>query len=119
MDGLKITDEGGTTPGLGQAMTHTGPESMVRLWGGFDRERAWPLRVCLRDLAATDQRRITLDVSELSFPDSTVVAILVGALTRVRPPGAEVAVRPQSSGAYRVLKRVDLTAARTTGNHRP
>lgn len=96
-------------------MTHTGPEAMVRLWGGLDREQAWPLRVCLHDLAATDQRRITLDVSELSFPDSTVVAILVGALTRIRPPGAEVAVRPPSSGAYRVLKRVDLTTARAAG----
>ncbi len=96
-------------------MTPAGPESVVRLWGGSDREQAWPLRVCLHDLAATDQRRITLDVSELSFPDSTVVAILVGALTRIRPPGAEVAGRPPPSGAYRVLKRVDLTTARTAG----
>jgi anti-anti-sigma factor len=97
---------------FGQAVTHVGNESMVRVWGGCDSERAWLLREGLDDLAATGQHRITLDVSELRFVDFTAVAILVGALARIRQVGAEVAVSPPSGGAYQVLKRADLTTAR-------
>ena len=102
----------GTTLGFGQAVTHVGNESIVRVWGGCDSERAWLVREDLDDLVATGQRRITLDVSELRFADFTAVAILVGALARIRQLGAEVAVCPLSSDAYRVLKRADLTSAR-------
>jgi hypothetical protein len=48
----------------------------------------------------------------LRFADFSAVAILVGTLARIRQIGAEVAVSPQSSGAYQVLKRADLTTAR-------
>jgi hypothetical protein len=54
-------------------------------------------------------------VSELRFTDFTAVAILVGALVRIRQFGAEVAVCPPSSGAYRVLKRADLATTRVVG----
>jgi hypothetical protein len=43
------------------------------------------------------------------------VAILVGALARIRQIGAEVAVGPPSSGAYQVLKTADLATARAVG----
>jgi anti-anti-sigma factor len=112
MDGANITHETGTTLGFGYAVTHVGNESLVRVWGGCDSERAWLLRECLEDLVDTEQRRITLDVADLGFADFTAVAILVGALARIRQVGAEVAVSPQSSGAYRVLKRADPTTAR-------
>ncbi|HLJ07623.1 MAG TPA: STAS domain-containing protein [Acidimicrobiia bacterium] len=97
---------------FGQAVSHIGKDSMVRVWGGFDSMRASLLSECLEDLVATGQRRITLDVSELQFADYTAVAILVGALTRIRHRGAEAAVSPQSCGAYRVLERIDPTMAR-------
>ena len=97
---------------FGQAVTHVGNESIVRVWGGCDSERAWLVREGLDDLAATGQCRITLDVSELRFADFTAVALLVGALARIRQVGVAVAVCPPSSGAYRVLKRADLTRAR-------
>jgi anti-anti-sigma regulatory factor len=103
----------GAKPGLGEAVTHVGNDSLVRLWG--DSQRAWVLRECLDDLVATGQRRITLDVSELSLSDFTAVAILVGAMARIRQLGAEVAVCPPSSGAYQVLKRADLTTTRAVG----
>ena len=112
MDSARITDEGGTTPRFGQAVIHVGNESKVRAWGGCDSERAWLLRDRLAHLAATGQRRITLDVTELRFADFTAVAILVGAFARIRQLGAEVAVSPPSGGASRVLKRADLTTAR-------
>lgn len=111
MDSARITDER-ATPDFGQSVIHVGNESKVRVWGGCDSARAWLLRDRLDDLAATGQRRITLDVSELRFADFTAVAILVGALARVRQLGAEVAVSPPSSGACRVLKRAALTTAR-------
>jgi anti-anti-sigma factor len=115
MDSARVTDEGGTTPGFGQAVIHVGNESMVRVWGGCDSERAWLLRDRLDHLAATGQRSITLDVSELRFADFSAVAVLLGALARIRQLGAEVAVSPPSSGAYQVLKRADLTTARAVG----
>jgi anti-anti-sigma factor len=108
---LMATDERGTTLGSGHAVTRVGNESMVRAWGGWDTARAWLLRECLDEMVATGQRKITLDVSELRFGDFTAVAVLVGALARIRRSGAEVAVCPQSSGAYRVLKMADVTTA--------
>ncbi len=115
MDSARVTDEGGTTPGFGQSVIHSGNESKVRVWGGCDSQRAWHLRDRLDHLAATGQRRITLDVSELQFADFTAVAVLVGALARIRQLGAEVAVSPPSGDAYRVLKRAELTTARVVG----
>ena len=112
MDSARATDERGARPDFGQAVIHVGNESKVRVWGRCDGERAWILRDRLDHLAATGQRRITLDVSELRFVDFTAVAILVGALARIRQLGAQVAVSPPSGGAYRVLKRAELTTAR-------
>lgn len=96
---------------FGQAVTHFDDESIVRVWGGCDSERAWHLREGLHDLVVAEQRRITLDVSDLRFADFTAVAILAGALVQIRQIGAEVAVCPPSSSAYRVLRRADLATA--------
>jgi len=108
-----MTDETGSTPRFGQAVTAVGDESMVRVWGDCDSGRARLVRQVLDDLSATGQHRITLDVSGLRFVDFTAVAIVAGALARIRRAGAEVAVSPPSSGAYQVLKRADPTRART------
>jgi anti-anti-sigma factor len=97
----------GPTPLFGQAVTAVGDESVVRVWGDCDSGRAWLLRQVLDDLIATGEHRITLDVSGLRFADFTAVAVVVGALARIRQLGAEVAVSPPSSGAYQVLKRAD------------
>jgi anti-anti-sigma factor len=115
VDSARIPDESGATSGFGQAVTACGDESVVRLWGGCDSERAWLVRQGLHDLVVADQRRITLDVSDLRFADFTAVAILVGALVRIRQIGAEVAVCPPSSGAYQVLKTADLATTRAVG----
>jgi anti-anti-sigma factor len=96
----------------GPAVTHLGNESLVRVGGGCDAAMAWLVRDCLDDVVAAGHRRVTLDVSALRFADFTAVAILVGALARIRQLGAEVAVCPPSSGAYQVLKRATLTTAR-------
>ena len=97
---------------FGQAVTTVGEDSTVRVWGDCDSERAWRVRDCLDNLVATEQRRIMIDVSELRFADFSAVAILVGALARIRQMDVEVAVCPPSSGAYQVLRRADLTMAR-------
>jgi anti-anti-sigma factor len=115
MDSAGVTDEGATTPGFGQSVIHVGHDSKVRAWGGCDSERAWLLRDRLDHLAATGQRNITLDVSELHFADFTAVAILVGALARIRQLGAKLTVSPPSGGAYQVLKRAELTTTRAVG----
>jgi anti-anti-sigma factor len=111
-----VTGRWGDTFAFGQAVTQNGNESMVRVWGGCDSAQAWVLRDCLDDLVAAGQRSITLDVTELQFLDFSAVAALVGALARIRQIGAEVAVSPQTSGAYRVLKMADLTTARAVGS---
>jgi anti-anti-sigma factor len=100
---------------FGQAVTHLGSESVVRVWGACDSDRAWLLRQGLHDLAAARQHRITIDVSGLRFADFAAVAVLVGALVQIRQIGAEVAVCPPSSGAYRVLRRADLATTRVVG----
>ena len=97
------------TPRFGQAVTAVGNETMVRVWGDCDGGRAWLVRQVLDDVTAIGEQRITLDVSELRFTDFTAVAILAGALARIRRLGAEVTVSPPSSGAYQVLKRADPT----------
>ena len=111
-DSARPTGERGTRPEFGQAVRHIGTDSTVRVWGGFDSMRASRLSERLDDLVAAGQRRITLDVSELQFADYTAVAILVGALTRIRQAGTAAAVLPQSSEAYRVLQRADPGMAR-------
>ncbi len=98
-------DETEITLGFGKVVTQVGNESIIEVRGDCDSEQAWLLREGLDDLAGTGQRNITLDVSDLRFTDFTAVAILVGALARIRQTGAEVTVCPPSSGAYRVLKR--------------
>jgi len=70
-----VPDEGPTTPRVGQSVIHIGNESKVRVWGSCDSQRAWLLRDRLDHLAATGQRRITLDVSELHF---TVFSSVIG-----------------------------------------
>jgi len=112
MGSARVTGEVGTTRSFGQAVSRVGNESKVRVWGGCDSEQAWLLRDCLEHLAATGQPSITLDVSELRFADFSAVAILVGALARIRQLGAEVAVSPPSGGAYRLLKWVELSTPR-------
>jgi anti-anti-sigma factor len=114
VDSTSIPDASGE-PGFGQAVTVLGDESVVRVWGGCDSEHAWVVRQGLHDLVVANQRRITLDVSDLRFADFTAVAILVGALVRIRQIGAEVAVCPPSSGAYRLLKTADLATIRVIG----
>src|ERR1051325_5936548 len=108
-----VPDEGPTAPPFGQSVIRVGNESKVRVWGSCDSERAWLLRDRLDHLAATGQRRITLDVSELHFVDFSAVATVVGAWARIRQQGAVVAVSPPSSGAYQVLKRAALPTSRT------
>ena len=102
-------DDNESTLGFGQAVTSVGNESIVEVWGSCDSERAWLVRDRLDDLVGTGRRRITLDVSNLRFTDFSAVAVLVGALARIRQVGAEVMLGPSSSGACRVLKWVDLT----------
>jgi len=108
-----VPEEGPTTPRFGQSVIRVGNESKVRVWGSCDSRRAWLLRDRLDHMAATGQRRITLDVSELHFTDFSAVATLVGAFARIRQQGAEVAVSPPSSGAYQVLKLAALKTSRT------
>ena len=112
MDSVRTTDERGPTPRFGQAVSHVGGDSIVRVWGCLDSMRASLLSECVEDLVATGQRSITLDVSALEFADFTAVAILVGALARIRQQGAETAVSPQGSGASRILERADRPVGR-------
>jgi anti-anti-sigma factor len=99
----------------GEAVARCGTDSIVRIWGGCDSKRAGLLRERIEDLVGAGQCTITLDVAELDFTDFTAVAILVGAMARIRQLGAHVAVCPPSSGASQVLKRADLTTARAVG----
>lgn len=52
--------------------------------GEIDYAASPRLRECLADCASTGKRRLVLDLSSVSFIDSTAIGVLVGAVMRLR-----------------------------------
>ena len=80
----------------------------VRLLGELDMATADRLREALVRLGDGTEL-VTVDLSELTFIDSTGLSVLISALKRVRQQGGDMALRSPSPGTRKVLEITGLT----------
>ncbi len=79
-----------------------GAAELVEISGELDLHAAPPLRAALLKATEGEKSRVLLDLSEVTFLDSTGVGVLVEALKRARARGGEV----HFCGAGARVKRV-------------
>jgi anti-sigma B factor antagonist len=75
-------------------VSETGDALVVRLAGELDLSNAPALREALLELAARGPSRLVLDLSEVTFVDSTVLGLLVEVRSRVASRDALVLAAP-------------------------
>ncbi len=76
----------------------------VRVFGEVDMESSPVLKSNLIQLAETGAHRITVDMTETAFIDSTGLHALVTALRELRERGGDLIVRSPSKSAARLLR---------------
>jgi len=81
----------------------------VRLMGELDLATAGDLRDRFVGLAADGATLVTVDMSDLSFIDSTGLSVLIRALKDLRQRGGEMTLRSPGPGARKVLEITGLT----------
>mgnify|MGYP001174196018 CR=1 FL=1 len=83
----------------------TAQQAIVKVSGRFDAETCQTLRLHLVELASHDVNRVTLDLSGVSFLDSSGLSVLVASLKSLRQAGGGLnlaAARPQARTALRL-----------------
>lgn len=83
-------------------------EAIVSVRGEVDVVTVGQLRAVLQPLAVAGPGRIVVDVSEVSFIDSTGLGVLVGALERTRGRGAELVLRGPGASTRKILEITGL-----------
>ncbi|HVL82312.1 MAG TPA: anti-sigma factor antagonist [Actinomycetota bacterium] len=81
-----------------------GNRRVVRLGGECDLSTAPQLQEALGPMRAPDVNEIIVDVSQLSFMDSTGLGVLVGALKRVRESEGQFKIAGAQGAVARVLE---------------
>jgi anti-sigma B factor antagonist len=81
----------------------SGETAILRISGEIDISTAPQLRDHLRQL---DTGRVVVDLSAMTFIDSTGLGVLVGALKRLRDKGGDLVLRAPTRATRKVL---DLT----------
>jgi anti-sigma B factor antagonist len=81
----------------------------VRLQGELDLSTAAQLRDELARLAADGATRVTIDLSDLAFIDSTGLSVLITALKRLRQQGGDMILRSPTPSTRKVLEITGLT----------
>ncbi len=81
----------------------------VVIRGEVDVYTAPQLRDCLRGIGAEDARHVVLDLSAMTFIDSTGLGVIVGAVKRVREDGGDLSLRAPSKSTRRVLDITGLS----------
>lgn len=81
----------------------------VWLRGELDMATAPELRDELGQLASEDPAPVTIDLSDLTFIDSTGLSVLVGALKLLRQQGGDMVLRSPGPGTRKVLEITGLT----------
>lgn len=84
-------------------------EHEVRLMGELDMATAGDLRDELLRLAADGAKLVTVDMSDLSFIDSTGLSVLISALKRLRQQGGDMTLKSPGPSARKVLEITGLT----------
>ncbi len=75
---------------------------VVGVEGELDLATAPQLRDCLVAMAEEGQTQVVLDLTRLSFIDSTGLSVLVMALNRARADGGSVLIRNPSQSVLRI-----------------
>jgi len=84
-------------------------ETVVRAAGELDVNTAPELREQLTRLIGEDSRRIVVDLSEVSFVDSTALSVLVSALKRLRQADGDLELAAPNPSVRRVFEITGLT----------
>jgi anti-sigma B factor antagonist len=79
---------------------------IVSLGGEIDLYTAPQLEQALQALTASGARRVVIDLAGASFIDSTVLGVLLNALTRLDAGGGELVL---VSDDHRILKLLEVT----------
>jgi anti-sigma B factor antagonist len=77
--------------------------AVVVISGEVDVYTAPQLRDCLRRIDADDADRVVLDLSAMTFIDSTGLGVIVGAVKRLRENGGTLTLRAPSKSTRKVL----------------
>jgi len=85
--------------------------SVVEIGGEIDLHVAPQLRGALLRVGEGDSPRVVVDLSEVSFLDSTGIGVLVGALKRVREKGGALAFCGVQARVRRVFEITGLMDA--------
>lgn len=89
---------------------HDGTKSTILLIGECDLASHEALRAGLRDVFAARPHQIVLDLSDLSFIDSTGIHGIIELHTRARLEGIQLAICPGSRQVQRIFDLSGLTA---------
>jgi anti-sigma B factor antagonist len=88
-----------------------GSGALVRVAGEVDIETSPVLEVHLQAVADEGQTSVTVDLTEVSFLDSTGLSVLIGALKRCQGAGGELRLVAPQPNVMRVLEITGLTGA--------
>lgn len=82
--------------------------TLVRLAGELDYATAGDLRGCLEQLVSAGQTRIALELSALTFCDTSGIGCFVGAWKRTRQAGGELVLLRSGGQVARLLNITGL-----------
>jgi len=86
----------------------TGDATIVRATGELDVSTVPDLRRCLYDVVAEGARHIVLDLSEVTFIDSTTLGVLVSVRNRLQPARGRLDLVAQHPAVLTVLRMTAL-----------
>src|SRR5947208_5437594 len=96
------------TPPFAMSVQNADGEAVVRVAGEIDMESSPVFKSSLIELARAGVQRITVDMAETDFIDSTGLNALVAALKELREHGGILVVRSPSKSAARLLELTGL-----------
>jgi anti-sigma B factor antagonist len=98
-------------PGSDKLAVHTdhdGDAVIVRLAGEFDLAAADPAREALSRATSVPRQRLIVDLSELTFIDSSGVHVLLDTYRRCRDAEATLTIRPGPPNVQRIFEVTNL-----------
>jgi anti-sigma B factor antagonist len=81
----------------------------VAIRGEVDVYTAPQLRDCLRRLGSDEAGQVVLELSAMTFIDSTGLGVIVGAAKRIRESGGTLSLRAPSRSTHKVLDITGLS----------
>jgi anti-anti-sigma factor len=99
-------DEGGML----LEVTHQGTTSTIQLVGECDLAQQEKLRATVREVFAARPEHVVLDMSRLTFIDSTGIRVVIELATRARQEDVRLVICPGSRQVQRVFEVCGLMA---------